>query len=54
MIEKNKKKIENAVHDIIEAIGDDPKRPSIKEKPPRVATANEEIFDETGKQHFED
>mgnify|MGYP003365604361 FL=1 len=54
MIEKNKKKIENAVHDIIEAIGDDPKRPSIQETPARVATAYEEIFAETSKQHFED
>lgn len=54
MNEKDKTKIENAVTDIIEAIGDDPKRASIQETPARVATAYSEIFSETGNAHFTD
>ena len=40
----NKKKIENAVRDILEAIGEDPKRKDLLETPKRVAEMYEEIF----------
>lgn len=40
----DKKKIEKAVRDIIEAIGEDPKREDLKETPQRVAQMYEEIF----------
>ncbi|MFH1199044.1 MAG: GTP cyclohydrolase I FolE [Candidatus Omnitrophota bacterium] len=40
----NKKKIENAVKDILEAIGEDPKRKDLLETPKRVAEMYEEIF----------
>ncbi|GEL16001.1 GTP cyclohydrolase I FolE [Pediococcus cellicola] len=54
MNKENSDKIENAVHNIIEAIGDDPNRQSIQETPARVASAYAEIFSETGKKHFHD
>ncbi|MBN1405530.1 MAG: GTP cyclohydrolase I FolE, partial [Candidatus Omnitrophica bacterium] len=41
----DKKKIEKAVKDILQAIGDDPQRPDLKETPRRVAEMYEEIFD---------
>lgn len=40
----NKKKIEKAVKMILEAIGEDPLRPGIKDTPRRVAQMYEEIF----------
>jgi len=40
----NKKKIENAIRDILEAIGEDPKRRDLLETPKRVAEMYEEIF----------
>jgi len=40
----NKKKIENAVRDILEAIGENPKRKDLLETPKRVAEMYEEIF----------
>ncbi len=40
----NKKKIEKAVADILEAIGEDPKRKDLLETPKRVAEMYEEIF----------
>ncbi|MDD5196683.1 MAG: GTP cyclohydrolase I FolE [Candidatus Omnitrophota bacterium] len=40
----NKKKIERAVTDILEAIGEDPKRKDLLETPKRVAEMYEEIF----------
>ena len=40
----NKKKIEKAVRDILEAIGEDPKRKDLQETPARVAEMYEEIF----------
>lgn len=40
----NKKKIEKAIGDILQAIGDDPNRPDLKETPRRVAEMFEEIF----------
>ena len=40
----NKKKIEKAIYDILEAIGDDPKRKDLLETPRRVADMYEEIF----------
>ena len=38
------KKIENAVRDILEAIGEDPQREGLKETPARVARMYEEVF----------
>ena len=40
----DKKKIEKAVRDILQAIGDDPNRPDLKGTPRRVAQMYEEIF----------
>jgi len=40
----NKKKIEKAVKEILEAIGEDPKRKDLLETPRRVAEMYEEIF----------
>ncbi|MDP8299668.1 MAG: GTP cyclohydrolase I FolE [Candidatus Tantalella remota] len=40
----DKKKIEKAVKDILEAIGDDPTRDGLKDTPSRVARMYEEIF----------
>jgi len=40
----DKKKIEKAVRDILEAIGEDPKRNDLLETPKRVAEMYEEIF----------
>ena len=40
----DKKKIEKAVEDILEAIGEDPKRKDLRETPRRVAEMYEEIF----------
>ena len=40
----NKKKIEHAITDILEAIGEDPKRKDLLETPKRVAEMYEEIF----------
>jgi GTP cyclohydrolase I len=40
----DKKKIERAVRDILEAIGDDPKRRDLLDTPKRVAEMYEEIF----------
>ena len=40
----NKKKIERAVADILEAIGEDPKKKDLLETPKRVAEMYEEIF----------
>jgi GTP cyclohydrolase I len=40
----DKKKIERAVKDILEAIGEDPKRNDLQETPGRVAEMCEEIF----------
>ena len=40
----NKKKIERAVRDILEAIGEDPKKKDLLETPRRVAEMYEEIF----------
>ncbi|MBP7836096.1 MAG: GTP cyclohydrolase I FolE [Candidatus Omnitrophica bacterium] len=40
----DKKKIERAIADILEAIGDDPKRKDLLETPKRVAEMYEEIF----------
>ena len=40
----DKKKIEKAVRDILEAIGEDPKRKDLLETPKRVAEMYEEIF----------
>jgi len=40
----NKKKIEKAVRDILEAIGEDPKRKDLLDTPKRVAEMYEEIF----------
>ena len=44
MKEVDKPKIERAVRDILEAIGEDPKRDGLKETPARVARMYEEIF----------
>ena len=38
------KKIENAVRDILESIGEDPQREGLKETPARVARMYEEVF----------
>ena len=40
----DKKKIEKAIRDILEAIGEDPKRKDLQETPSRVAEMYEEIF----------
>lgn len=40
----DKQKIENAVRDILEAIGEDPDREGLRETPKRVADMYEEIF----------
>jgi GTP cyclohydrolase I len=40
----DKKKIEKAIRDILEAIGEDPKRKDLQETPRRVAEMYEEIF----------
>ena len=40
----DKKKIENAVRDILEAVGEDPNRPGLIETPRRVANMYEEMF----------
>lgn len=40
----NRKKIEKAIRDILEAIGEDPKRQDLLETPQRVAEMYEEIF----------
>ena len=40
----NRKKIEKAIKDILEAIGEDPKRKDLLETPSRVAEMYEEIF----------
>ena len=40
----DKEKIERAVRDILEAIGEDPDRPGLKEPPSRVARMYEEVF----------
>jgi len=40
----DKKKIEKAVKDILEAIGEDPKRKDLQDTPKRVAEMYEEIF----------
>lgn len=40
----DKEKIERAVRDILEAIGEDPDRPGLKETPSRVARMYEEVF----------
>jgi GTP cyclohydrolase I len=45
----NRKKIERAVRDILEAIGEDPKKKDLLETPQRVAEMYEEIFSGVGK-----
>ena len=40
----DKERIERAVRDILEAIGEDPDRPGLKETPSRVARMYEEVF----------
>jgi len=45
----DKKKIEKAVRDIIEAVGEDPNRKDLKQTPTRVAEMYEEIFCGIGK-----
>ncbi|MFA5116087.1 MAG: GTP cyclohydrolase I FolE [Candidatus Omnitrophota bacterium] len=45
----NKKKIERAVKDILEAIGEDPRREDLLQTPKRVAEMYEEIFSGIGK-----
>lgn len=40
----NKKKIERAISDILEAIGEDPRRKDLQQTPRRVAEMYEEIF----------
>lgn len=50
----NKKKIEKAVKDILEAIGEDPKRDGLKDTPRRVANMYEEIFGGMAKKPEED
>ena len=37
-------KIEKAVYDILEAVGEDPERPGLKETPSRVARMYAEMF----------
>ncbi len=51
----DKKKIENAVRDILEAVGEYPNRPGLLETPRRVANMYEEMFSgltEDPKQHL--
>lgn len=51
----DKKKIENAVRNILEAVGEDPNRPGLLETPRRVANMYEEMFSgltEDPKQHL--
>lgn len=51
----DKKKIEKAVRDILEAVGEDPNRPGLLETPRRVANMYEEMFSgltEDPKQHL--
>ncbi len=51
----DKKKIENAVRDILEAVGENPNRPGLLETPRRVANMYEEMFSgltEDPKQHL--
>ena len=45
----NKKKIENIIYELIEAIGEDPKREGLRETPKRVAEMYGEIFSGTEK-----
>ena len=40
----DKKKIEKAVYEILEAVGEDPNRPGLVETPRRVADMYEEMF----------
>lgn len=44
MLNLDNKKIEHAITDILEAIGEDPQRPGLVETPQRVAKAYEEMF----------
>jgi GTP cyclohydrolase I len=44
MAEIDRKKIEEAVHLILEGIGDDPERDGVKDTPRRIADMYEEIF----------
>lgn len=44
----DKPKIEKAIKDILEAIGEDPKRSGLKDTPKRVANMYEEIFGNVG------
>ena len=41
----DKEKIEKAIYDILEAIGEDPNREGLKETPKRVAKMYEEVFE---------
>ncbi|RRG08724.1 MAG: GTP cyclohydrolase I FolE [Lactobacillus sp.] len=50
----DKKRIENAVSEILAGVGDDPTREGVVETPARVAKMYEEIFSSVGKSHFED
>lgn len=45
LTEANKAKIENAVRDILEALGDDPSRAGLVETPQRVAKFYDEVFE---------
>lgn len=52
----DKEKIEKAVRDILEAIGEDPEREGLKDTPARIARMYEEIFSGLGedpKQHLQ-
>ncbi|MFZ5432828.1 MAG: GTP cyclohydrolase I, partial [Calditrichota bacterium] len=44
----DKDKIRSAVSQILEAIGEDPQRPGLRDTPERVATMFEEIFSGIG------